>query len=105
MTAALFYGKETHAGEPMNGMTAHYIASFFTQQMEWSPWLREPDRGEATPLPVTLQQKDLKMAYSTKTPNRVSALYYVFLMKKRAADVMETFQLVAQSAASACNED
>lgn len=104
MPAALFYGKETHAGEPMNGMTAHYIASFFTQQMEWSPWLRETDRGEATPLPVTLQQKDLKMAYSTQTPHRVSALYNVFLMKQSAADVMETFQRVAQAAADACNE-
>lgn len=28
MPAALFYGKETHVGEPMKGMTANYIASF-----------------------------------------------------------------------------
>ena len=29
MPAALFYGKETHVGEPMKGMTANYIASLF----------------------------------------------------------------------------
>ena len=28
MPAALFYGKETHVGEPMKGMTANYIASY-----------------------------------------------------------------------------
>jgi len=104
MPAALFFGKETHAGEPMDGMTAHYIASFLTQQMEWNPSLRETDRGEATPLPVTLQQKDLKMDYSTQTPHRASALYNVFLMKQSPADVMEAFRRVAQAAADACNE-
>lgn len=104
MPAALFFGKETHAGEPMNGITAHYIASFLTQQMEWNRSLRETDLGEATPLPITLQQRDLKTGYSTQTPHRASALYNVFLMKQRATDVMETFQRVAQVAACACNE-
>ena len=28
MPAALFYGKETHVGEPIKGMTANYIASY-----------------------------------------------------------------------------
>ena len=61
MPAALFYGKETHVGEPMKGMTANYISSFLTQRMEWNDLFRETDLGESTPLPVSLQQKDLKL--------------------------------------------
>ena len=49
MPSALFYGKETHVGEPMKGITANYIASFLTQLMEWNPSFRETDlRGEHT---------------------------------------------------------
>src|SRR5690606_11959335 len=86
MPAALFYGKETHVGEPMKGITANYLASFLTQRMEWNPSFRETDLGESTPLPVSLQQKDLQTQYSTQTPYRASALYNVFLLKRTASE-------------------
>ncbi len=104
MPAALFYGKETHVGEPMKGMTANYIASFLTQRMEWNLLFRETDLGESTPLPVSLQQKDLKLQYSTQTPYRAVALYNVFLLKRTAAEVMDLFEQVANEAMGACNE-
>ncbi|MEH7389948.1 M20/M25/M40 family metallo-hydrolase [Bacillus sp. JJ1474] len=104
MPSALFYGKETHVGEPLSGITAPYIASFLTQQMEWNPGFQESVLGEKTPLPVTLQQKDLKLEYSTQTPYRAAALYNVFLMKKNASEIMNLFEEVAQEAARACNE-
>jgi arginine utilization protein RocB len=68
MPSALFYGKETHVGQPLNGITAPYIASFLTQRMEWNLSLQETVMGERTPLPVTLQQKDLRSEYSVQTP-------------------------------------
>jgi arginine utilization protein RocB len=104
MPAALFYGKETHVGEPMKGMTANYIASYLTQRMEWNELFRESDLGETTPLPVSLQQKDLKLQYSTQTPYRAVALYNVFLMKRTASEVMDLFEQVANEAMSACND-
>ncbi|WP_066295310.1 M20/M25/M40 family metallo-hydrolase [Bacillus sp. FJAT-29937] len=104
MPAALFYGKETHVGEPLKGMTANYIASFLTQRMEWNEQFRETALGESTPLPVSLQQKDLKLQYSTQTPYRAVALYNVFLMKRTAAEVMDLFEQVAKEAMDACNE-
>ena len=103
MPAALFYGKETHVGEPLQGLTANYIASYLTQQMEFSDLFEESEYGEKTPLPVSLYQRDLKDQYSTQTPYRAAALYNVFLFKRTAADVMETFEKVAVEAASACN--
>ncbi|MBG9455136.1 amino acid degradation protein [Lysinibacillus sphaericus] len=104
MPAALFYGKETHVGEPLKGMTANFIASYMTQHMEWNPVFRETDLGESTPLPVSLQLKDLKMEYSTQTPYRAAALYNVFLLKRTASQVMDIFEQVALEAMSACNE-
>ncbi|AUS85690.1 amino acid degradation protein [Lysinibacillus sp. YS11] len=103
MPAALFYGKETHVGEPLKGMTAPFIASYMTQHMEWNPLFRETDLGESTPLPVSLQLKDLKMEYSTQTPYRAAALYNVFLLKRTAAEVMAIFEEVALQAMAACN--
>ncbi|MEH7253499.1 M20/M25/M40 family metallo-hydrolase [Neobacillus niacini] len=104
MPSALFYGKETHVGEPLSGITAPYIASFLTQRMEWNSSLQEKVKGETTPLPVTLQQKDLRLDYSTQTPYRSSALYNVFLMNRNAEEIMEIFERVAIEAAGTCNQ-
>ncbi len=104
MPAALFYGKETHVGEPMKGMTANYIASFLTQRMEFNPLFTEKDLGESTPLPVSLQQKDLKMSYSTQTPYRAVALYNVFLFKRTAKEIMDLFEQVANEAMTELNQ-
>lgn len=103
MPSALFYGMETHVGEPLSGITANYIASFLTQRMEYNPLFQETVLGEKTPLPVTIQQKDLKMEYSAQTPYRAKALYNVFLMKRNAAEIMSIFECVANEAAAECN--
>lgn len=42
LAGALFYGKETHAGEPLSGMTSPFISSFLTREMEWNPIFRKP---------------------------------------------------------------
>lgn len=105
MPAALFYGKETHVGEPLKGMTANYIASYLTQRMEYNESFRESDLGESTPLPVSLQQKDLKFHYSTQTPYRAVALYNVFLLKRTAGEVMDLFETVAKEAMEALNRN
>lgn len=104
MPSALFYGKETHVGEPLKGITADYMASFLTHRMEWNPLFREVHQEESTPLPVTLHQKDLKIQYSTQTPQRAAALYNVFLFKQTAAEIMDLFEQVANEAMEQCNE-
>lgn len=105
LPAALFYGRETHAGEPLSGMTSPYIASFLTQEMEWNESFQETVSDETTPLPLTLQQRDLRSEYSTQTPYRSAALYNVFLMKQSASDIFDLFERVANNAAKKCNDD
>lgn len=104
MPAALFYGKETHAGEPLKGITASYMNSFLTTAMEWNTDFLEAVYDESTPLPVSLEQKDLKIQYSTQTPYRSYALYNVFLMQNTVTDVFETFKKVANQAMQKCQK-
>ncbi|MFJ8260510.1 M20/M25/M40 family metallo-hydrolase [Rummeliibacillus sp. NPDC094406] len=102
MPAALFYGKETHVGEPLKGMTAPFMSAFLTTEMEWNDKFIESEYGEVTPLPVSLQLKDLKDQYSTQTPYRAVALYNVFLMKRSAEEIMSIFEDVANEAMKKC---
>ena len=95
LAAALFYGKETHAGEPLSGLTSPYIASYLTREMEWNDAFQETVLGETTPLPLTLQQTDLRLEYSTQTPYRSSALYNIFTFKRSAGDVFNIYENVA----------
>ncbi|WP_269411644.1 M20/M25/M40 family metallo-hydrolase [Lentibacillus daqui] len=105
LPAALFYGKETHAGEPLSGITSPYIASYLTREMEWNRAFQETSFEETTPLPVTLQQRDLRMEYSTQTPYRSCALYNVFVMEQSASEVFDRFEQVANNAAAKINQD
>lgn len=104
MPAALFYGKETHVGEPLKGITAPFMSAFLTVEMEWNDQFLEEDYGEITPLPVSLQLKDLKEQYSTQTPYRAVTMYNVFMMKRSAGEVMTIFEEVAKKAMAKCQD-
>lgn len=105
MPSALFYGRETHAGEPLNGITGNYMASYLTKEMEFNREFEEEEYGEKTPLPICLQARDLKKDYSAQTSHHSSALYNVFLMKRNAADVMKLFKRTAEKAMEECKKD
>lgn len=104
MPAALFYGKETHVGEPLKGITAAFMSAFLTIEMEWNETFKEEAFGETTPLPVSLQLKDLKEYYSTQTPYRAVSLFNVFLMKRSAEEIMTIFEDVAKKAMVNCQK-
>ena len=102
MPSALFFGKATHAGEPLHGLTGHLMASFLTQEMELNRSFEEIEFGEKTPLPVCLQQTDLKEDYSTQTSHHVAALYNVFVFKQNAKQVMDKFKKISEEAMEKC---
>src|SRR5690606_31993200 len=105
MPSAMFYGKETHVGEPLSGITSSYISTYLTHRMEWNPSFKETVFGETTPLPVTLTQRDIKNSYSAQTPYRTFAMYNVFTMNHSADGVFDLFEQVAKDAAAHCMED
>lgn len=102
MPSALFYGRETHAGEPLNGLTGHYMNSYLTQAMEFNEDFIEEAYGEETPLPICLQTNDLKQDYSAQTSHHSYALYNVFVMNRNAEEVMDIFKATAKKAMKTC---
>lgn len=102
MPTALSYGIETHAGEPLNGINAHYMTSFITSAMEFNEQFQETVYGETTPLPTCLQVVDLKKDYSTQTSHHVAAYFNVQVMKQSAEDVMTKFERIVQQAIEKC---
>jgi len=105
MPSALFYGRETHAGEPLNGITGHYMASYLTKAMEFNPDFVEEVYQERTPLPICLQENDLKVDYSAQSSHHSAALYNVFLMRQNAYEIMEIFKKVALKSMDECQND
>ncbi|WP_020007343.1 M20/M25/M40 family metallo-hydrolase [Salinicoccus albus] len=102
MPSALFYGVETHAGEPLSGLNAHYMSSFLNQRMEFTDAFTETAYDEQTPLPVTLKNYDLKEDYNTQTSNHVAALYNVFMMEQNVDDIFTKYHSIVKEAMEAC---
>ncbi|QQD84585.1 M20/M25/M40 family metallo-hydrolase [Jeotgalicoccus sp. ATCC 8456] len=105
MPAALFYGIPTHAGEPLNGITAHFLSSYLNKEMEFTNRFQETYDGETTPLPICLQSNDLKENYDVQTSHHAYSLYNVFTMNQTARDVMGTFKEIAEDAMHQCRTD
>lgn len=102
MPSALFYGVETHAGEPLRGLNAHYMSSFLNQKMEFTDAFSEEEYGEKSPLPLILKNYDLKDDYSTQTSNHVASLYNVFTMKQNAEDIFKKYNTLVTEAMNEC---
>jgi len=104
MPAALFYGKGTHAGEPLKGLSSHYMAAFLNKEMELTNEFKDTSQGEKTPLPVILKTFDLETDYSVQTSHHVAALYNVFMMDRTAENIMETYERVVNKAMKDCQQ-
>lgn len=104
MPSALCYGKETHVGQPLNGISSNYIQSFINSKMEYSNLFKEHYKNEVTPLPVSLMSRDIKDHYDVQTPFRTVALYNVFLFNRNAEDVFTIFNDVVKDAVSICEK-
>ena len=105
MPGALFYGRSTHAGDPLNGISSQYMMSYVTKAMEFNEAFFEESFGEKTPLPICLKSYDLKTEYTAQTSHHAAALFNVFLFEKSAEQVMETFYKIAQEALTECQDD
>ncbi|CAM4238002.1 M20/M25/M40 family metallo-hydrolase [Lacicoccus alkaliphilus] len=92
MPATLFYGVETHAGEPLKGLNALYMSAYLTKNLEFSDVFREEDMNESTPPPITLKTMDLKNDYSTQTTNHVASLSNVFTLKQQADEIFGKYE-------------
>lgn len=105
MPSVFVYGKETHVGEPLNGLSANYIISRINSEIEYNAQFLERYKSEETPLPVSLYMKDLKEDYNVQTPFMASSYYNVFLFEQSAAHVFKQFTQIVERTIAACTRD
>ncbi|WP_312039456.1 M20/M25/M40 family metallo-hydrolase [Macrococcoides bohemicum] len=105
MPSVFVYGKETHVGEPLNGLSANYLISRINSELEYNTQFLERYKNEVTPLPVSLYMKDLKEDYNVQTPFMASSYYNVFLFEQSAAHVFKLFNQIVERTVSECSRD
>ncbi|MCU5746312.1 M20/M25/M40 family metallo-hydrolase [Staphylococcus sp. SQ8-PEA] len=96
MPSVLVYGRETHVGTPLNGVSSNFIQSYINQQVEYSTAFQETFESEVSPLPVSLVMRDIKHHYDVQTPFKTLTLYNVFLFKHTPAEVFEKFNTLVR---------
>src|SRR5699024_5811951 len=92
MPAALFYGIPTHAGEPLGGITAHFLSSYLNKKMEFTDRFKGSFDGGTSSLPMSLQSNELKEKYGVQTSHQCYSLYKVVTIEQSARDVMMIFK-------------
>ncbi len=71
----LVIGKESHAGDPFDGVDANLLAAELIGDLSMNPELCDATRGQIAPPPVTLRAMDLKDGYDVQLP--FAAYFYL----------------------------
>lgn len=82
-------GRETHVGQPLEGINASVMAAQLAVEMEWSEKFADQALGEKSPSPTCLRIRDLKDSYDVQTPNEAYLLYNVLTLSTQPEEVME----------------
>ncbi len=71
----LVIGKESHVGDPFDGVDADLLAAELIRDLSMNPELCDVVRGQKAPPPVTLHAADLKVGYDVQLP--FAAYFYL----------------------------
>lgn len=94
-------GRETHVGEPLEGVNAAWMASALTANMELSELFLEESGGEKNPPPTCLKLTDLKEQYNAQTPTQAYVLYNVLTLRQSPEEVLDKLKLAAEESSDA----
>lgn len=81
-------GRETHVGQPLEGINASVMAAQLAVEMEWSDAFSDKIDNEASPSPTCLRIRDLKETYDVQTPNESYLYYNVLTLDSGPEEVM-----------------
>ena len=93
------YGKESHVGDPFAGISPNVMISHLSKQLELSEEFTERVGEEITPPPISLMQRDLKVAYSVQTPHAAIAMYNILFLKQSFQTLNDKLLTAAKNAA------
>ncbi len=93
----LIRGKETHVGQPFEGLDSNHIASEIFKNIQLNPVLSDFHAGELTPPPTALKMKDLKPTYNVQTPIETFLYFNYFVHGNSPDKVINQLCSVAES--------
>lgn len=94
----LVVGRESHVGEPFNGVDANLLAAELIRDLSMNPDLCDRVRGQSTPPPVTLRAADLKEHYDVQLPFAAYFYLNVLTFSWTPAELLETLSRYADAA-------
>ncbi len=87
-------GKETHAGQPFEGVDAGFVAAELVREISFNPEFCDTFNGATTLPPVALKSADLKERYNVQTP--LSAfVYFNYMVHNESVPDIEEHLLAA----------
>lgn len=99
LPAIFCVGKETHVGEPMEGLNAAWMAATVVNHMELADEFIDRVDGEASPPPTALKLTDLKDQYNVQTPSLAYVLYNVLTLQQSPTEVLRKVESACEHAA------
>ncbi|QXM06793.1 M20/M25/M40 family metallo-hydrolase [Crassaminicella indica] len=96
----VFYcmGKETHAGQLLQGLNADLLLADIQREMELNMELVDGVDGEYTYPPTALKMSDTKELYNVSTPHTAYAYYNVLTLQFTPKEIMEKLVRIAEKA-------
>lgn len=75
MPSFLIVGKETHVGQPFNGLDPNQISSAIINKINCNMAYSDVAEGEVSLPPITLRQRDLKPEYSVQITSKTNLFF------------------------------
>ncbi|WP_078394184.1 M20/M25/M40 family metallo-hydrolase [Shouchella patagoniensis] len=97
-------GRETHVGQPLEGINASVMAAQLAVEMEWSEAFSDTINGESSPSPTCLRIRDLKDTYDVQTPNESYLFYNVLTLNSGPDQVMQAVKKACLQASRLIHE-
>jgi arginine utilization protein RocB len=85
----LVMGKESHVGDPFDGVDADLLAAELIADLSMNPDLCDVVRGQKAPPPVTLHAADLKAGYDVQLPFAAYFYLNVLILSSSPAELLE----------------
>ena len=85
----LVIGKESHVGDPFDGVDADLLAAELIADLSMNPDLCDVVRGQKAPPPVTLRATDLKVGYDVQLPFAAYFYLNVLTLSSSPAELLE----------------
>ncbi|WIG57371.1 MAG: Arginine utilization protein RocB [Ktedonobacterales bacterium] len=94
----LVIGRESHVGDPFDGVDANLLAAELITDLSMSPDLCDTVRGQVAPPPVTLHATDLKDTYNVQLPFAAYFYLNVLTFTSGPADLLARLRVRVEAA-------